>query len=89
MTWSGVSAQYNKFIMIDRIFFAADNQTPNPYGHMATEYDVASNTFRDLSAGITSNSWCSAVRPRLPACLQPTADERRRARKLASACAAA
>ena len=57
-----VSAQYNKFIMIDRIFFAADNQTPNPYGHLATEYDVTTDTFRDLSSGIVSNSWCSAVR---------------------------
>ena len=58
-----VVRQYNKFIMIDRIFFTADGQNPNPYGHLATEYDVTTNTFRDLSPGITSNSWCSAVRP--------------------------
>ena len=57
-----VSAQYNKYIMIDRIFFAADNQTPNPYGLLASEYDVTSDTFRNLSSGIISNSWCSAVR---------------------------
>ena len=64
-------AQYNKFIMIDRIFFAADDQTPNPYGHMATEYDVTTDTFRDLSSGITSNSWCSAVRLLLMSGIQP------------------
>ena len=56
-------AQYNKFIMIDRIFFAAQNQMPNPYGLLASEYDVVTDTFRNLSAGIISNSWCSAVRP--------------------------
>ena len=62
-----VSAQYNKFIMIDRIFFAQNNQMSNPYGHLATEYDVTTNTFRDISSGIVSNSWCSAVRLPLPA----------------------
>ena len=56
-------AQHNKFIMIDRIFFAASGQTSNPYGILASEYDVTTDTFRDLSSGITSNSWCSAVRP--------------------------
>ena len=55
-------AQYNKFIMIDRIFFTAQNQMPNPYGVLASEYDVVTDTFRNLSSGIISNSWCSAVR---------------------------
>ncbi len=58
-----VGAQYNKFIMIDRIFFAADNETANPYGLLASEYDVITDTFRNLSSGIISNSLCSAVRP--------------------------
>ena len=63
LTSGGCARQYNKFIMIDRIFFEADGQTPNPYGILASEYDVTTNTFRDLSSGITSNSWCSAVQP--------------------------
>ena len=58
-----MAAQYNKFIMIDRIFFSASGQTSNPYGILASEYDVTTDTWRDLSSGIISNSWCSAVRP--------------------------
>ena len=69
-----MSAQYNKFIMIDRIFFTNQNQLPNPYGHMATEYDVTTDTFRDLSSGIVSNSWCSAVRLLLPGRCQACVD---------------
>ncbi|KAK9834822.1 hypothetical protein WJX81_001214 [Elliptochloris bilobata] len=46
---------YNKFIMIDRIFFHADGQTPNPYGILASEYDVTTDTWRDWSSGITSS----------------------------------
>ena len=55
-------AQCNKYIMIDRIFFTAQNQLPNPYGVLASEYDVVTDTFRNISIGIISNSWCSAVR---------------------------
>lgn len=63
LTTSESAWQYNKFIMIDRIFFEAGGQTANPYGILASEYDVTTNTFRDLSSGIVSNSWCSAVQP--------------------------
>ena len=65
-------AQFNKFIMIDRIFHDTRTYiTPkNPYGLLATEYDVATNTYRNLSDGIISNSWCSSVRrPLIANCL--------------------
>ena len=44
-----------------RIFFAANNESANPYGLLASEYDVTTDTFRNLSSGIISNSLCSAV----------------------------
>ena len=53
-------AQYNKLIMIDRTFYGSE--TPNPTGVKASEYDVVSGANRDLTSGIQTNSWCSAVR---------------------------
>ena len=53
-------AQYNKFIMIDRTFYGTE--VPNPTGIKASEYDVVTGVNRDLTSGILTNSWCSAVR---------------------------
>lgn len=53
-------AQYNKLIMIDRTFYGGE--VPNPTGIKASEYDVVTGANRDLTSGIQTNSWCSAVR---------------------------
>ena len=53
-------AQFNKLIMIDRTFYGSE--TPNPTGIKASEYDVVTGANRDLTSGIQTNSWCSAVR---------------------------
>ena len=45
-----LALQFNKFIMIDRIWYGG--QTPNPTSITASEYDVL------LSSGIQTNSWC-------------------------------
>ena len=60
-SFGSVCAQYNKFIMIDRTFYGAD-EPPNPTGIKASEYDVITNTNRNLTSGIQTNSLCSAVR---------------------------
>lgn len=57
--WRG-RAQYNKLIMIDRTFYGSE--VPNPTGIKASEYDVVTGANRDLTSGIQTNSWCSAVR---------------------------
>ncbi|KAK9834905.1 hypothetical protein WJX81_007597 [Elliptochloris bilobata] len=54
----GIMTKYNKFIMIDRTFYGTE--VPNPEGVKASEYDVATDTYRNLTSGIQSNSWCSA-----------------------------
>ena len=46
--------------MIDRTFYGSE--TPNPTGIKASEYDVVTGANRDLTNGIQTNSWCSAVR---------------------------
>ena len=57
-------AQYNKLIMIDRTFYGTE--VPNPTGIKASEYDVVTGVNRNLSSGIQTNSWCSAVRTTPP-----------------------
>ena len=52
--------QCDKLIMIDRIFYWSE--APNPLGVRASEYNVTTDTYRDLRSGIVTNSWCSAVR---------------------------
>ena len=66
-----LALQYNNVIMIDRIWYGG--QTLNSTGITASEYDVQTNTYRNLSSGIQTNSWCSTVSActvdRKPPCL--------------------
>ncbi|KAK9834821.1 hypothetical protein WJX81_001103 [Elliptochloris bilobata] len=47
----------NTFIMIDRIFYGSE--APNPWVVKGSEYDVATDTYRNISGGILTNSFCS------------------------------
>ena len=57
---SACHTQFNKLIMIDRTFYGSE--APNPEGVKASEYDVDTDTYRNLSSGTVTNSWCSAAR---------------------------